>query len=136
VLEAVASAAVRLTRNPDEGAGDPIELDGELAWQVKPRPSGRGTPPREKDHVEAREFTASRRGRPRGAPTTDELVEIAAIYRAAVTEGKAPTEAVKDAKHVSRAQASRWIARARAEGILGPARRGLGGEITTNEEQR
>ena len=67
--------------------------------------------------LEAALATRPRRGRP---PTYNmgHWEAIAAAYRAA---DKAPTQAIADGFHVSRATASRWVARCRAEGLLSTA---------------
>lgn len=64
------------------------------------------------------EFRGSRMPR-QGSPLTDgQLRKIAEIYRGAVAVGLPPVKAIQEAEHVSRATASRWVARAREHGFL------------------
>lgn len=66
-----------------------------------------------------------------GSPLTDEhLAQVAELYRAAVEREDAPTQTVADAMHVTRPTAGRWVAKARERGLLGPAKRGRGGEAS------
>ena len=54
--------------------------------------------------------------------TDDDLRRVAAVYRAALADGEAPTAAVhRELRLRSRGQAARWVKRAREEGHLGPA---------------
>ena len=64
-----------------------------------------------------------------GSPLTDEhLGQVAELYRAAVERGDPPTQTVAETMHVTRPTAGRWVAKARERGLLGPAKRGRGGE--------
>jgi uncharacterized protein DUF6214 len=72
----------------------------------------------------------SRRPR-RGSPLTKEnLSRVAELYRAALENGDPPTQTVADAMHATRSTASRWVAKAREHGFLGPAVRGRAGEAS------
>jgi hypothetical protein len=67
----------------------------------------------------------------------ERVQEVAEIYRRAVDAGKSPLQAIKDAYHISRATASKYIKRARKAGFLGPARPGRSGEdIEPQRESR
>jgi hypothetical protein len=72
-------------------------------------------------------------GKPRTIDRRD-LERVAELYRAemeraAESKGHArPAEYVAESLHISRATAGRWIKRARAEGLLGPANRTRAGE--------
>lgn len=57
------------------------------------------------------------------------LEEVATVYRAAHEAGDPPTQAV--AEHFGRphSTAARWVARARKDGLLGPADGSRGGEV-------
>jgi hypothetical protein len=54
--------------------------------------------------------------------TQERLREVAATYRAAVEAGEAPTKAVAEKWGVPHSTASKWVQRARKEGVLGTAR--------------
>ncbi|MGH3679144.1 MAG: hypothetical protein ACRDT2_02495 [Natronosporangium sp.] len=62
------------------------------------------------------------------------LREVAEVYRAAITEGEAPTKAVADRYGVSHRTAGRWVAEARQRGELGPAKGPTAGELEADEE--
>jgi hypothetical protein len=65
----------------------------------------------------------------RGSPLSDEeLDRVAKVYRAALDHGEPATQAVADELHLARSTAARWVGKARARGILGPALRGRAGE--------
>lgn len=68
--------------------------------------------------------------RPRsGAPLTDDdLQNVADLYRAALADGRPPTQTIANEMHASRATAARWVARARERGLLGAAIPGRAGE--------
>ncbi len=64
-----------------------------------------------------------------GSPLTDEhLGQVAKLYRAAVERGDPPTQTVAETMHVTRPTAGRWVSEARKRKLLGPAKRGRGGE--------
>lgn len=129
VHDVVANFAFRFTRSAEQGDGPELELDGKPAWRLdialRPEPS-----PTSADRESARTMLRARLRQPRrGIPISDDdLREIAALYRAAVLEGRPPTKTVSDAMHVSRPTASRWIARARERKMLGAALTGRAGE--------
>ena len=58
---------------------------------------------------------------PRRPLSSERLQEVADVYRRAFAKGQHPTEAVRVEFEVSRSTASRWVKRARQEGLLGPA---------------
>ena len=65
----------------------------------------------------------------RGSPVSEEtLHRVAALYRAALKNGDPPTSTIAEALRVTRSTASRWVAKAREAGLLGPAIRGRAGE--------
>jgi hypothetical protein len=65
----------------------------------------------------------------RGSPLSDEeLDRVAKVYRAALDRDEPATQAVADELHLARSTAARWVAKARARGILGPALPGRAGE--------
>lgn len=65
----------------------------------------------------------------RGSPLTDDhLRAVVAMYKQALKEGDPPTRTIADEMHVARPTASRWVAKARERGFLGPAMRGRAGE--------
>ena len=128
IREVVEHSVFRFTRDRTEGRGDEIEIGGAPAWRYDTALSpGVGQEVRR----EAREIVRARQRQPRRgiAVSDDDLREIAVIYRAALAEQRRPTKAVMEAMHVSLATASRWVARARDLGYLGPARPGAAGEI-------
>jgi len=70
-------------------------------------------------------------------PTSDTLPRVAAAYRRAlasddVSEREAPTEYVARQLGYSRGHASRLVALARKEGLLGPASPGRAGEVISS----
>jgi len=73
-------------------------------------------------HEEARStaYSASRPRR-RRVITKQYLAEVAQIYRAAVSEGRPPTQAVAAHFQTSHSSAAKHVHRARQEGELGPA---------------
>ena len=56
------------------------------------------------------------------------LKAVARVYRDAAAAGHRPTLHVARVAGVGRSTAARWVRIARDRGILGPARRGAGGE--------
>jgi hypothetical protein len=64
-----------------------------------------------------------------GSPITNEhLTQVADVYRTALAAGRRPTQTIRERWHVERATASRWVAAARAAGLLGPATQGRASE--------
>jgi Family of unknown function (DUF6214) len=129
VHESIAGQSFRFTRDKRQGIGRQFKLGGRAAWV---RDSVEGS---QADRATAREVARRATQQPRRPGVDQDLGEIAAIYRAAVLEGGRPTKAVMEAKHVSRATASRWIARARDVGELGKARPGVAGEIIDQRKE-
>lgn len=133
VREATAAATIRYTRQrpDDERANEPFNIDGEPAWE------DREVWPLQEDWEAGRLFVANGARQPRrGIPITDDdLRHVADVYRASMAEGRPPTLTVAETMHVARPTASRWIARARARGFLGPARRGAAGELPTTPSE-
>lgn len=62
------------------------------------------------------------------------LREVAVVYRSALNDGEAPTQAVADRFAVAHRTAGRWVSEARKAGELGPAVGPTAGESTTTEE--
>ena len=61
----------------------------------------------------------------RGSRTTDaHLREVEAIYRGALDAGRPPRLAICEHWYITKPTASRWIAKARERGFLGPATHG------------
>jgi hypothetical protein len=58
----------------------------------------------------------------RGSPVTEEhLREVAEEYKRVLADGGPPTKTIQMKWHVTRPTASRWVAKARERGFLGPA---------------
>jgi hypothetical protein len=65
----------------------------------------------------------------RGSPITDDnLRGVAERYSEALKRGDPPTQSVARELNVARSTASRWVAKARERGFLGPALKGRAGE--------
>jgi hypothetical protein len=62
------------------------------------------------------------RAAPRTSDRGDDLQRVAALYRRAVAEGSAPSAVIADALGITREAARKRVQRARAQGLLGPAR--------------
>jgi len=74
-------------------------------------------------------YRAQTRAPRRPGPVSDAVLrDVAAVYREALLVRAGPTNAVRDGLGVSRATAGRWVAMARARGLLGPAQPGVAGE--------
>ncbi len=127
LTEAVAHAAFPYTRDQEGATSAPFELAGAPAWRTKD-----DTAPWSEMVRAMREV---RRQPRQGIPVSeDDLREVATVYRAAVTARQPPTRAVMERWNVARATASRWIARARADGYLGKAQPGKAGELIDHDE--
>lgn len=66
--------------------------------------------------------------RRRNRITHSHLAEVAQIYKAAVDAGEHPTQAVAKALNVSHSAASKYVGKARQEGLLDKTRRGVAGK--------
>jgi hypothetical protein len=84
--------------------------------------------PREYDgHTSSWELTwagpiaLSERARAGGGPSDEDLRAVADVYQLAYVTGGAPTKTVMERLGLPRSTASRWIALARKQGLLGPA---------------
>lgn len=55
------------------------------------------------------------------------FAEVATVYREALAESNAPTMAVAKHFDTTKSAAAKWVARARAMGLLPPARKGYPG---------
>jgi hypothetical protein len=99
------------------------ELVGQQVWrETRPGHLEVLTPPEGRDLLRAR--------RRRRKIDQEHHAETAAVYRDAVSTGyAAPTKAVAEHFHVSRAQAARYVALAREAGALGPTTPGKKGEV-------
>jgi hypothetical protein len=95
--------------------------------------------PSDPDGITGRRAQGGRTGRP--PLTTEDLAEVAAIYRAG---GTTPTKAVADALNISRSAAAKRVVRARGAGLLegtkqgqrgGPARGTTGSRAKKEREQ-
>jgi hypothetical protein len=60
--------------------------------------------------------------------TKDHLAEVAQIYKKAVEVGEHPTQAVAKAMNVSHSAASKYVGKARQEGLLDKTRQGVAGK--------
>jgi hypothetical protein len=60
--------------------------------------------------------------------TKDHLAEVAQIYKKAVDAGEHPTQAVAKAMNVSHSAASKYVGKARQEGLLDKTRQGVAGK--------
>jgi hypothetical protein len=82
--------------------------------------------PSTQERVEIRREVAKGARRPRrGSRTTEaHLREVADVYREALAAGKPPTKAIGAHWYVTPPTASRWVAKAREVGFLGPATHG------------
>jgi hypothetical protein len=60
--------------------------------------------------------------------TKDHLAEVAQIYKKAVDAGEHPTQAVAKAMKVSHSAASKYVGKARQEGLLDKTRQGVAGK--------
>lgn len=89
-----------------------------------------------------RREAASWRSRRPGRPVElgrEHYAEVARVYSAAHAAGTPPLVAVQDRWHTSRPTASRWVAAARAEGLLPPTDRGRArgnGELIDRKESQ
>jgi hypothetical protein len=117
-LRAMVSAALRAAAF--ELVDVPIE-------QVDPKRENSRLVPDERGHVEvyAPAFGEREQGgvptRPRGTGSPQDLERVAAVYRRAVAGGFAPSSAIADEFGITTATARKWVQRARASGLLGPA---------------
>lgn len=68
--------------------------------------------------------------------TREHLRAVAATYRQAMTESRAPTVAVAEQFQVSHSTAARWVGAARTAGELGPARGKKPGERSAPAKKR
>ncbi len=76
----------------------------------------------------AERAAAGAAGRRRNRVTHAHLVQVAEVYRAAAEKGEPPRIAVRDHFRTSDSTAARWIGLARADRLLGSARKGRSGE--------
>ena len=71
----------------------------------------------------------------KGSPVTEEhLRQVADAYRAAIEDGKPPTQTIADTMHASRPTAARWVQKARERGLLGAALPGRAGEVPSTTD--
>jgi hypothetical protein len=63
----------------------------------------------------------SERARGGGGPSDEDIRAVADVYQLAYVTGGAPTKTVMERLSLPRSTASRWIALARKQGLLGPA---------------
>jgi hypothetical protein len=95
--------------------------------QVDPRRENRRLVPDERGHVQvyAPAFDEQGEGRWKEASPAwengGELERVAALYRRAVAAGTPPSAAIGDEFGITRTTARKWVQRARARGLLGPA---------------
>lgn len=64
------------------------------------------------------------------------FAEVAAIYRQAHQNRRPPTKAVAEEFTVSHSTATKWVARARGMGLLGPTKPGKAGGITRTTRRK
>lgn len=78
--------------------------------------------PADDEHVPAYRRARSREKKSSRRIPDEDLVRVAEVYREALRLGKPPTAAVeRELRLRTRAQAARWVAKARSAGFLGPA---------------
>jgi hypothetical protein len=124
-LRSMVNAAVRAA------AFELVELPAE---RVHPRRADTRLVPDEHGKVRLYRpaFDDRGRARKRAAPRTSDagqgLERVAALYRRAIAEGSAPSAAISGAFGISPAAARKRVQRARARGLLGPARGHKAGE--------
>jgi hypothetical protein len=117
-LRAMVSAAVRAAT---------FELVDVPVEQVDPERKNRRLVPDERGHVRvyAPAFDEQGEGRwedaSRGPASGGELERVAALYRRAVAAGSPPSAAIAGEFGITRTTARKWVQRARARGLLGPA---------------
>lgn len=117
-LRAMVSAAVRAATF--EFVDVPVE-------QVDPERKNRRLVPDERGHVQvyAPAFDEHGEGRwkdaPRRAENGGQLELVAALYRRAVAAGSPPSRAIATEFGITPSTARKWVQRARARGLLGPA---------------
>jgi len=98
-----------------------------------------GEPDRQFWEILARETDSSpflvkpARNQRRASTDTEHFTKVAGVYRATTT---APTKAVAEHFHVSHSTATKWVARARALGLLGPTSPGKSGETASPPRRR
>jgi hypothetical protein len=108
------------------------------AWRVE-RPGVAVNPiPAAAERLAFYEEHASSARRPRrGSPVTEEhLAQVAALYRAALDRGDAPTQAVAETMHAARSTAARWVGMARSRGLLGASIPGRAGEAAPEKKEK
>jgi len=76
--------------------------------------------------AEAWERSKATRSGPKGYGAAH-FADVATIYRTEAMRGNRPTQAVADRFVVSKSAAAKWVARARAMGLLPPAQKGKAG---------
>ncbi|MFD9111591.1 hypothetical protein [Streptomyces bottropensis] len=67
--------------------------------------------------------------RKRNRITREHLEDVAEVYRMADHKGDPPTQAVQKRFSTTHSTAAKWVAQARKQGFLGPARNSRGGEM-------
>jgi len=116
-LRAMVNAAVRAAT---------FELVDVPVDQVDPDRKNKDLVPDERGHVRvyAPAFTEQGEARSKNAPgqgDAAQLEHVAAVYRRAVAAGMPPSAAIATEFGITRSTARKWVQRARARGLLGPA---------------
>jgi hypothetical protein len=116
-LRAMVNAAVRAAT---------FELVDAPVEQVDPEGKNRRLVPDERGHVQvyAPAFDEQGEGRWKTALEAEnggELEQVAALYRRAVAAGSPPSAAIASEFGITQSTARKWVQRARARGLLGPA---------------
>lgn len=97
-----------------------VTADGET-FPLSSEPAGEGHVAfRITGMTRTKQYKAASRA-PRGQVSDEMLRQVAEAYRTAVARNEPPTKAVMAQWYASRSTASRWVKRARQEGLLGPA---------------
>jgi hypothetical protein len=117
-LRAMVNAAVRAAT---------FELVDVPVDQVDPERENRRLVPDERGHVQVYAPAFDERGESRSKDASrawengGELERVAALYRRAVAAGTPPSAAIAGEFGITRTTARKWVQRARARGVLGPA---------------
>jgi Helix-turn-helix domain len=117
-LQAMVSAAVRAAAF--EFVDVPVE-------QVDPDGTNTTLVPDERGHVQVYAPAFDEQGNarwgdaPQGPAGGRDLARVAALYRRAVAAGSPPSAAIASEFGITRSTARKWVQRARARGLLGPA---------------
>lgn len=108
--------------NAENGFGDLRRSWDEAARTWKAQLQGHGD-------LNAKRAETEPLRRKRNRITREHLEAVAEVYRQADADGAPPTRAVQQRFATTHSTAAKWVAQARKEGVLGPARNSRGGEV-------